>query len=87
MSSNLFNRFLHKLVYIMPGGYTFRVWLHRGEGLRLGRMYGSASSCILMSSIQKQLPYKITAPLDSGHLFSLTSTGVLGSRLMAIMRW
>jgi acetyltransferase-like isoleucine patch superfamily enzyme len=37
MFSNLFNRFLHKLAYIMPGGYTLRVWLHRARGATIGK--------------------------------------------------
>jgi len=31
------NRFLHKLAYVAPGGYTFRVWLHRRRGVKIGK--------------------------------------------------
>jgi acetyltransferase-like isoleucine patch superfamily enzyme len=33
---NLINRILHKLAYVMPGGYTIRVWLHKGRGVKIG---------------------------------------------------
>jgi acetyltransferase-like isoleucine patch superfamily enzyme len=34
---NLFQRLLHKLAYIAPGGYTIRPWLHRLRGVRIGQ--------------------------------------------------
>ena len=37
MLRNLFNRLLHRIAYIAPGGYTFRVWLHRMRGVRIGK--------------------------------------------------
>jgi acetyltransferase-like isoleucine patch superfamily enzyme len=33
----IFQRFLHKLAFIAPGGYTIRPWLHRLRGVRIGR--------------------------------------------------
>ena len=36
MFLNLLNRFLHKLSYVMPGGYGFRPWIHRRRGATIG---------------------------------------------------
>jgi len=36
MLSNIFNRFLHKLAFIMPGGFTVRPQLHRARGVKIG---------------------------------------------------
>jgi len=36
MIRNLVNRFLHRIAYIAPGGYTLRVWLHRIRGVKIG---------------------------------------------------
>lgn len=33
----LFNRLLNRLSYITPGGYTFRPWIHKRRGVKLGR--------------------------------------------------
>src|SRR3989337_2075877 len=35
--TNLLNRFLLKLAYIMPGGYTLRPWLHKLRGAKIGK--------------------------------------------------
>ena len=37
MISNLFNRFLHKIAFILPGGYAVRPQLHRLRGAKIGR--------------------------------------------------
>ena len=37
MFSNLFNRFLHKLAFIIPGGYTVRPQIHRIRGVKIGK--------------------------------------------------
>lgn len=37
MRLNLMNRFLHRLAYVCPGGDTFRVWIHRKRGVRIGK--------------------------------------------------
>lgn len=37
MFSNLFNRFLHKLAYVIPGGYAIRPQLHRIRGAKIGK--------------------------------------------------
>lgn len=37
MLKQLVNRFLLKLAYIFPGGYSFRVSLHRLRGVEIGR--------------------------------------------------
>ncbi len=36
MIRNIFNRFLHKLAYIVPGGTSLRPWLHRLRGAKIG---------------------------------------------------
>lgn len=36
MSLNLTNRIFHKLSYILPGGDSLRVWLHRQRGVKIG---------------------------------------------------
>src|SRR3970040_3050158 len=36
MFRNIFNRFLHKLAYMFPGGGTLRPWLHRLRGAKIG---------------------------------------------------
>ncbi len=33
---NLFNRILHKIAFISPGGYSLRPWLHRIRGAKIG---------------------------------------------------
>jgi acetyltransferase-like isoleucine patch superfamily enzyme len=37
MIRNIFNRFLHKIAYVAPGGKSFRPWLHRMRGVQVGR--------------------------------------------------
>lgn len=37
MLRNIFNRFLHKMAYIFPGGSTLRPWLHRLRGAKIGK--------------------------------------------------
>lgn len=37
MIKNLFNRFLHKLAFIFPGGWSVRPWLHRIRGVKIGK--------------------------------------------------
>lgn len=33
----IFQRFLHKLAFVAPGGYSIRPWLHRLRGVRIGQ--------------------------------------------------
>lgn len=33
----MFNRLLSKLAYVVPGGDTFRPWLHRMRGVKIGK--------------------------------------------------
>jgi len=35
MFKNIFNRFLHKIAYVAPGGESFRPWLHRRRDVHL----------------------------------------------------
>jgi len=37
MFRNILNRFLHKLAYMFPGGWTLRPWLHRLRGAKIGK--------------------------------------------------
>jgi acetyltransferase-like isoleucine patch superfamily enzyme len=37
MVKNLFNRILHKIAYIAPGGSTLRPYLHRLRGVKIGK--------------------------------------------------
>ncbi len=37
MKLDIINRILHKLAYVSPGGYTFRVWIHRKRGVKIGQ--------------------------------------------------
>lgn len=37
MLQNLLKRLLHKIAYVIPGGDTFRVWLHRKRGAKIGK--------------------------------------------------
>ncbi len=34
---NLLKRFLNKIAYFAPGGWTFRPWLHRMRGVQIGK--------------------------------------------------
>jgi hypothetical protein len=36
MPPNYLKRILHKLAYFFPGGYSFRPWLHRMRGVKIG---------------------------------------------------
>jgi acetyltransferase-like isoleucine patch superfamily enzyme len=37
MCAKLITRVLHKLAYVMPGGYTLRPWLQRRRGAKVGK--------------------------------------------------
>jgi len=37
MFINLMRRFLHKLAFVIPGGYSMRPWLHRLRGVAVGK--------------------------------------------------
>lgn len=37
MLPNFLGRFLHKLAFVSPGGFTLRPWLHRLRGAKIGR--------------------------------------------------
>jgi acetyltransferase-like isoleucine patch superfamily enzyme len=37
MFEQILERFLHKLAYFAPGGYSLRPWLHRKRGARIGK--------------------------------------------------
>lgn len=34
---NLFQRFLHKIAFVAPGGFSLRPWLHRLRGVKIGK--------------------------------------------------
>lgn len=34
--NNIVNRFLHKIAFVFPGGYSMRPWLHRLRGATIG---------------------------------------------------
>lgn len=37
MWPNIIGRLLHKLAFVLPGGYSLRPWLHRIRGSRIGK--------------------------------------------------
>ena len=37
MFQQLLSRILHKLAFLVPGGYSLRPWLHRMRGARIGK--------------------------------------------------
>jgi acetyltransferase-like isoleucine patch superfamily enzyme len=37
IARNIFNRFIHKIAFVIPGGYSIRPWLHRMRGATIGR--------------------------------------------------
>lgn len=37
MIRNIFNRLLHKISYVIPGGGTMRPWFHRLRGVKIGK--------------------------------------------------
>lgn len=37
MADPILNRFLHKLAFFMPGGYSSRVWFQRKRGVKIGK--------------------------------------------------
>jgi acetyltransferase-like isoleucine patch superfamily enzyme len=37
MIKNIFQRFLNKLAYILPGGFSIRPWLHKLRGVKIGK--------------------------------------------------
>ena len=37
MFRSLLDRFLHKIAYVAPGGWTVRPWLHRLRGVKIGK--------------------------------------------------
>lgn len=36
ITRNILNRILHKIAFVIPGGYSFRPWLHRARGATIG---------------------------------------------------